>query len=638
MRAFDNLKIPVKIAALLLLLGLLTLAVTLFSNSRLSATDASYEELVDVELPNTTSLVRTHRRLTEMVYAGYQRLAYPGGSAGADRAIASEAEAHQLALKNLDDVIAAEPDLAPTLRELRDQSADLHKIMLEAMELADQSRDDESRAMLARADALLAKAGDLLRPINDARVADADRMSDELGLAAESTARTTLLGSLIGIAAALASGLYLSRRFITGPLTRVKEKMEQLVRGDHEFEVPCAGRGDEIGEMAKAVLVFRDAAIAQKRAEAEKARSEADQKMVVETVSEHLALMASGDLTRPIAAEFPPAYTGLRSNFNAAVDSLRGLVSAVSESASAIETGAGEIGQASEDLARRTESNAASLEETAAAVGQMDGRLRATATAAARTVERADQTIATVSGGRAVTDEAVQAMGRVAESAKGIDSVIEGLDKIAFQTRVLAMNAAVEAGRAGDAGRGFAVVADLVSALAMRSEEEAKRARDQLTATQTDIVQAVDAVTKVDGALADISGDVAQVHELLATMAADNQAQSTAITEISTAIGAMDQATQQNAAMVEETSAAARSLNNEVAALTSRASAFNTGSGAASARAASVTAIRRPAAPALHTGGHGANGSGSPVRRLQAAAGRAFARPAAEAQDDWSEF
>jgi methyl-accepting chemotaxis protein len=106
-------------------------------------------------------------------------------------------------------------------------------------------------------------------------------------------------------------------------------------------------------------------------------------------------------------------------------------------------------------------------------------------------------------------------MTRVAESAKGIDSVIEGLDKIAFQTRVLAMNAAVEAGRAGEAGRGFAVVADLVSALAMRAEEEAGRARDQLTATQTDITAAVQMVEKVDSALVNISGDVGEVHELL---------------------------------------------------------------------------------------------------------------------------
>lgn len=295
----------------------------------------------------------------------------------------------------------------------------------------------------------------------------------------------------------------------------------------------------------------------------------------------------------------------------------------MSESAAAIRTGSGEIAQASEDLARRTESNAASLEETAASVTQIDGRLKASATAASKTVERADQAISTVGGGRAVADEAVQAMGRVSESAKGIDSVIEGLDKIAFQTRVLAMNAAVEAGRAGDAGRGFAVVADLVSALAMRAEEEAKRARDQLTVTQTDIVTAVEAVTKVDGALANISSDVGQVHELLATMAADNQAQSAAITQISAAIGTMDQATQQNAAMVEETSAAARNLAAEVTGLTDQAGRFNTGRPGATAQRASA----KPA-PAAKTPSFG-----GPSKPLPPAAIPALVR-----SEEWNEF
>jgi methyl-accepting chemotaxis protein len=187
-----------------------------------------------------------------------------------------------------------------------------------------------------------------------------------------------------------------------------------------------------------------------------------------------------------------------------------------------------------------------------------------------RTVERADHTHAIVVEGRSVTDTAVQAMGRVSDSAKGIDNVIEGLDKIAFQTRVLAMNAAVEAGRAGDAGKGFAVVADLVSALALRAEEEAKRARDQLTVTQIEIVAAVDNVRQVDGALSQISASVEEVHGLLAGMAEDNRLQSAAIGEISGAIALMDSATQQNAAMVEQASAATRNLRGEAEALSSQ--------------------------------------------------------------------
>jgi methyl-accepting chemotaxis protein len=253
---------------------------------------------------------------------------------------------------------------------------------------------------------------------------------------------------------------------------------------------------------------------------------------------------------------------------------LTDLLGWIQGTADSLRTGSGEIAEAADDLARRTESNAASLEQTSAALVQIDGRVKATTTASMTTVARANEATATVTNGRAAAEVAVETMGRVSVSAKGIDSVIEGVDKIAFQTRVLAMNAAIEAGRAGEAGRGFAVVADLVNALAMRAEEEAKRARDQLTVTQLEIVSAVDAVEKVDAALADIAGDVDAVHGLLTGMAADNQAQSGTITEITAAVASMDRSTQQNAAMVEETSAAARQLSVEINSLADRAAEF----------------------------------------------------------------
>ncbi len=362
-------------------------------------------------------------------------------------------------------------------------------------------------------------------------------------------------------------------RTIAAPLRDLTDATTTLAQGG-EAKVPFRERADELGDIAGAVEQFRMAAV--NRAEVD-ARAAADQQIVTTSLRDGLSALTTGDLTASIDAEFPGAYVELKTNFNAALASLRGLIGSVAESTRAIRTGSSEITQASEDLARRTEANAASLEETSAAVTQMDTRLKATAAAAGRTVERADGAIATVTSGRSVADEAVQAMTRVSDSAKGIDSVIEGLDKIAFQTRVLAMNAAVEAGRAGEAGRGFAVVADLVSALAMRAEEEAGRARDQLTATQTDIGAAVEMVQKVDAALLDISGDVSEVHTLLGDIAADNQAQSTAITEISAAIGAMDHSTQQNAAMVEQTAAAARNLTGEVSALTEQADKFEIG-------------------------------------------------------------
>jgi methyl-accepting chemotaxis protein len=172
--------------------------------------------------------------------------------------------------------------------------------------------------------------------------------------------------------------------------------------------------------------------------------------------------------------------------------------------------------------------------------------------------------------------------------------VIEGLDKIAFQTRVLAMNAAVEAGRAGEAGRGFAVVADLVSALAMRAEEEAKRAREQLTVTQAGIATAVDAVRRVDGALDAIAEGVATVHQLIGTMSDHNNAQSGSLSQITSAVADVDRATQQNAAMVEQTSAAAANLAEEVEILASQAKRFQVDSANSRSPAAERSPRTRP--------------------------------------------
>jgi methyl-accepting chemotaxis protein len=540
-------------------------------------TDGSYSEIVGETMPNTVKLVRANRVATEMVYAGYKAMAYDGASATARAAADDEKASFEKAAKFFDEVIKAEPAHAATLNPLRDLVTKLHEQVQTGIAFGLKNDDESARRALVDADATAGQLTKALANINDARVKDANKTSDDLSANSASLRTTLLVAAAIALLGTLGLAAFLSKSQIVQPLFRLQEAMRALAGGNNAAEVAGTDRLDEVGAMAKSVLVFKEAAVQQAAAAKAKQLSDAAQKLVVDTLQERLSKLAEGDLTASINEPFAPEYEGVKTNFNAAVLALRDLIASVMESAETISTGSAEIAQASEDLARRTEGAAASLEETSAAVTEMNQRIKNTATAATQTVDRATGAIGVVDSGRSVADEAMQAMSRVSESAKGIDTVIEGLDKIAFQTRVLAMNAAVEAGRAGEAGRGFAVVADLVSALAMRAEEEAGRARDQLTATQADVTAAAEMVKRVDAALGAIVGDVNEVHGLLETMATDNQAQATTVTQVSTAVTSIDQMTQQNAAMVEQTSAAARNLNTEVAALKAQALRFNTG-------------------------------------------------------------
>jgi methyl-accepting chemotaxis protein len=474
---------------------------------------------------------------------------------------------------------------------------------------------------MTQADAAVAKLVSLLRAGDRAALdqfvvrdlyAAVDPVSDAIGKlvtlqidiadtetkSALATAQTMLLVLIllcvIGAGVLVASILIVTRK-VVAPIQNLATAIHALAKDDANSSVPHLSQKDEIGDIARAVDAFLASVVAKERESA--AAAAAIQTLVTTTLADGLSALAKGDLTREIRIDFPASYASLKTNFNSALAALRTLIRSVAEGADTIRAGSTEIAQASEDLARRTEANAASLEETSAALTQMDQRLRSSVDAAARTVSSADEAIRVVGDGRALADEAMLAMNRVRESATGIDEVIEGVDKIAFQTRVLAMNAAVEAGRAGEAGRGFAVVADLVSALALRAEEEAQRARDQLTLTQGEVLTAVDAVQRMDGALGAISGGVGAVHKLLGVMVDDNVAQASAVSQISAAVSTMDHATQQNAAMVEQTSAASRSLAGEVDALAEQSARFDTG-GAEPGRSAASRANAQWAAAA----------------------------------------
>lgn len=329
----------------------------------------------------------------------------------------------------------------------------------------------------------------------------------------------------------------------------------------------------------------------------------ADQSALVSALEKAFAALGDGNFTYRLELS-DAAHAGLASQFNGAVLKLGTLVADMAALASDISLQSGEIAKASEDLAKRTETNASQLEQGSNALTQVDGRIQDTAQKARATASLATSALGGVNQGHAVAQDAVAAMERVQTSATGIANVIGGLDKIAFQTRVLAMNAAIEASRAGEAGRGFTVVADLVNALAQRAKEEAGNARNQLKATQTDIATAVGAVRRMDEALNSISGEMTEVDQLLKAIADDNLAQSNAISQASGVIRAMDSATQQNAATAEETAAAARHLHDYVASLASLTRGYRFDGQAKAARpavaaqpAAKPAPVASPASP-----------------------------------------
>ncbi|HEX8415349.1 MAG TPA: methyl-accepting chemotaxis protein [Sphingomicrobium sp.] len=562
-------------ATLLLLMG-----VAIFANGRVATVDANLRTINDVNSVKQRYAINFRGSVHDRAIS-LRDVILVTSPAERDKAIK---DIQTLAKKYADsagplDALLA-PDKKPSDKELR-ILASIKEIESRTLPLIEEAvRQKQSGDDAGAWNTLMGDA----RPLFVAWLASINQFIDYQEAANQTLGKTTrvatesfamLISSLCVGALVLGAAIACWSIASVRPIARMAGIMERLDEGDGTVAIPGTEAGSELGQLARAMTAFRSKLKAAQAASLAAELSRQEQiETIVSSLGEGLKSLAAGNLTARVSADLEGPFVRLKKDFNSALETLQQVIGQVIETAGTVRTGTSEIAQASEDLALRTEVNAANLKATFAAIAQMDQRLKANATAAGQTVARADGAITTVSSGRAIAEEAVQAMTRVADSAKGIDSVIEGLDKIAFQTRVLAMNAAVEAGRAGEAGRGFAVVADLVSALAMRAEEEAGHARDQLTATRTDIVTAVDMVKRVDSALVDISGGVGEVHSLLGQMASDNQAQSTAISEISAAIGTMDKSTQQNAAMVEETSAAARNLSSEVVELSEQAARF----------------------------------------------------------------
>jgi len=334
--------------------------------------------------------------------------------------------------------------------------------------------------------------------------------------------------------------------------------------------------GAELGAVAKATLLDMDLAIsvyletlekARLAAETERKVLEAEQERVVSTLAASLKRLAQGDLTTRIDAEFSGRYQDLKTDFNQAMESLVATMTGIAASTDGVTTGSNEIAVASDDLARRTEQQAASLEQTAAALDEVTATVKRSADGANRASDAASKAKADAARSGEVMTDAIKAMGEIEQSSQQITQIISVIDEIAFQTNLLALNAGVEAARAGDAGRGFAVVAQEVRALAQRSADAAKEIKSLIANSTEQVQRGVNLVGDTGKALQGIVVNVAEIDGLIAEIALSSREQSSGLSEVNIAVNQMDQVTQQNAAMVEQATAAAANLKRSAVEL-----------------------------------------------------------------------
>lgn len=390
----------------------------------------------------------------------------------------------------------------------------------------------------------------------------------------------SLSAMIIGVLVAIFAGIGLVLTF-KGPILGIVGAMKRLAKGDVDIALEGKNRHDEIGDMARALEVFKEnaeerirleAATEEQRASAEAERKSNDaerQEMdrqiqfAVSALAGGLERLSAGDISTTIDTPFKGRLEQLRVDFNQSMLRLRDTIGGIRENVGAIRDNAQQMSVSAVDLARRTERQAASLEETAAAVDEVNSNMRNAVDRAREANAIVDKTQRNTEESLVIVRNAVSAMQRIENASQTIGSITEVIDSISFQTNLLALNAGVEAARAGEAGKGFAVVAHEVRELAQRSASAAKQIRELIAVSSSEVEAGSSLVAKTGEALAAIGSQISHVSEQVKQITQATQDQSVAMQQINSSVGEVDLLTQQNAAMVEETSAASEQLNEE---------------------------------------------------------------------------
>lgn len=432
-------------------------------------------------------------------------------------------------------------------------------------------------------------------------------------------------------------------KLITSPIEKLADIGEQLSSGKIN-SVPFLDRKDCVGRLAKVMSGFSEAIIKQKKsfADAQKlsedieislAKSQKRDKLthdVIEHLGSSLRKMADGDLTVRIDNPvFNGEFSSLRDAFNESLSRLRSAMNSVSDSYRQIETGATEISTASDDLAKRTEKQAANLGQAAASVRTIAEGVQKNANACVDADHETKEALVKISDASRVMADTSKAMTEIRESSGAISEIISVIDNIAFQTNVLALNAGVEAARAGDAGRGFAVVAQEVRSLAEQSAKSASEIKHLITVSAEQVENGVMLVGRTDEFLRAISEVTTVIAKSIADVSDATRTQASQLQDVTASINDMDTVTQQNAAMVEETTAASHNLRNEMKALADTLSLFKV-----SARIAAPARVQ----PVKSKPAHALSAAPSRLPNLKASLGKPATMETVSPDAGWEEF